>query len=258
MMIMNITPPVAPTTAFAPTVSPKSGYIFRPVVQTAIGTLKPVHLENEDLTSFLYPSLPLSQAPLTIGLDAKWDKVILTGEDAYRGMTIDKIEAQASNQGSFSKVDHNTLFMAEISRATNYSKKAQLLDLTPVLDEPLAFTLDTKTFIPAPEKAKAAARQAELLKLQDDKLKGLRQQNVLIETSLTQDPVSAKEVLSLSEARALVAEEQKTLPPVKTLVPKLEAEHWKSLFLTSTANLKEANTVDLSDSQTITFSIEAF
>ena len=256
-MMMQITPFVATPTCNK-TPDQKSGHVFRPVAQTAIGTLEPVDLQKEDLTSFFYPTLPLSQAPFTTSFDANLHTVILTGEDAYKSMIADKIQAQADEQGGLSKGKNNALVMADVNEATNYSKNAKLLDLTPALDEPVAFTADTQTFRPAPEKAKAAARQAELLKLQDDKLKGLRQQNILMDDLTTNTPVSAKAVLSMSEAKAMITEEQKTLPPVKDLLPKVEADYWKSLLLASTPTVAGLPAFSLSPLQTLCFSMEAF
>ncbi|MCS6266644.1 MAG: hypothetical protein H2174_03665 [Vampirovibrio sp.] len=255
--MMNITPFVAPP-ACNKTTAPKSGHVFRPVAQSAIGTLEPVDLQDEDLTNFFYPSLPLSQAPFTTSFDADLHTVILTGEDAYKSMVADKIQTQANGQGGLSSGKNNALVMADVNEATNYSKTAKLLDLTPVLDEPVAFIASTQTFIPAPEKAKGLVRQVELLKLQDDRLKGLRQQNVLIDDLTTNTPIPAKEVVSLSEARTMIAEEQKTLPPVKALLPTLEADYWKSLLLASTPSLIGLHPLTASQCKTMSFSIEAF
>jgi hypothetical protein len=259
-MMMQITPLVAPPTCNKTTPAPKSGHIFRPVAQTSIGTLEPVDLHKDDLTSFFYPMLSVSQAPLTTSFDANLNTVILTGEDAYKAMVADKIETQADAAPSgFSKSTANALMQTAFNEATNYSKNAKLLDLTPVVDEPVAFMTEELAFRPAPEKAKAMARQAELLKLQDEKLKGLRQQNVLMETSSTSEPISAKAVLSMSEAKTLVAEEQKSLPPVKDLLPKVEADYWKSLLLASKPTVTELPTLSsVSPLQTLCFSMEAF
>ena len=256
MMMMNITPHVA--SAFTPAIAPKSGHVFRPVAQTPIGSLEPVDLKDEDLVSFFYPTLPLSQAPFTTSFDADLHTVILTGEDAYKSLVADKIQAEADGHDGFNSGKNHALVMADVNEATNYSKNAKLLDLTPVLDEPVAFIASTQTFIPAPEKAKGLVRQTELLKLQDDRLKGLRQQNGLIDDLTTNTPVSAKEVVSMSEARTMIAEEQKTLPLVKALLPQLEADYWKTLLLASTPSLTGVHPLTASPCKTMSFSIEAF
>jgi hypothetical protein len=261
-MMMKMTPFVASPATITSAIAPKSGQIFRPVAQSAIGTLEPVDLQDEDLTSFFYPTLPLSKAPFSTSFDADLHTVILTGEDAYKAMVADKIQAQADTDGGLNKPKNHALVMADVNEALRYSKNAKVLDLTPVLDEPVAFTADTQSFKPAPEKAKALVRQAELLKQQDEQLKGLRQQNILLDDLTTQTPMPAKNVVSMVEARTLIAEEHKTLPPVKDLLPKLEADYWKSLLLASTPSpLASINCFNPLSSaqhqQTISFSVEA-
>jgi hypothetical protein len=62
----------------------------------------------------------------------------------------------------------------------------------------------------------------------------------------------------MSEARTMIAEEQKTLPPVKALLPKLEADYWKTLLLASTPSLTGLHPLTASQCKTMSFSIEAF
>lgn len=209
-----------------PTPAHKSGQIFRPVAQTAIGTLEPLSLEGDELAAFLYPNLPNSQAPFTTSVDANLNTVILTGEDAYKSMVADKLQSKESSKHPNGLSLSSTVTVADVKDALAYSKHAKLLDLTPMLDVPAAFVTENARLLPPPEKRRTEELQTTVLKQQQEKLNAAREDKTasLVDLS-TGKTVTPKTLVSMNELKTIVAEEQKAMPALNVLLPKLEANY---------------------------------
>jgi hypothetical protein len=223
MMMMTVAGFSAQT---MPAPAHKSGQIFRPVAQTAIGTLEPLSLEGDELAAFLYPNTPNSQAPFTTSVDANLNTVILTGEDAYKSMVADKVQSKESSKHPNGLSLSSTVTVADVKDALYYSKHAKLLDLTPMLDVPAAFVTENARLLPPPEKRRTDELQAAVLKQQQEKLTTAREDKTATLTDLsTGKTVTPQALVSMNELKTIVAEEQKAVPALTVLLPKLEANY---------------------------------
>ena len=146
-MMMQLTPFVAPTSAFTPAIAPKikSGLVFHPYQRTNHGTLEPCVIRGNELARFFYPDMPPDKAPYQIQTDSDFSVDILTGEDVYSTKAFNRVTEKISQQKNSPLIPF--LEKVQFWLMQQLSHRAIKIDVSPIINYPSSFGVDPKNVI---------------------------------------------------------------------------------------------------------------
>ena len=230
-------PEEKPKASTAKATKTRSGAVYMPVEIALNNTLHPVVLSETDqkkLAAVLLPKEKNLQNPL-LPVQSHRDyhegtSLILTGEDAYKKTVLTVNQPYFTQRVTPDEYAWRAFTQAEAQQSLVWSKEAIPLDVTPLLQNPLAFSDSRLEWLTPKQDKLIKERQKEAFLHQKNTLTYIKKDPKPVFEALNPNTTTT-EVLSLQEAQTAVSKELKALPSVEKTLPSVEKAFWEPFSL---------------------------